>query len=137
MSNYNFSNVQFQHFICTPSSPQPLPRFASKHTLSTANFHPHLSTALYLPLLFFLYHENFPHRYTIFFSLHWIAMKYSIFALLSGVSARFIELTEVDNVILRPDELSSEKYHIELAPGDTRWVTEDEKWELRRVCYQY
>lgn len=27
----------------------------------------------------------------------------------------------------------TEKYHIELAPGDTRWVTEEEKWSLRRV----
>ncbi|TKA65435.1 Leucine aminopeptidase 1 [Friedmanniomyces simplex] len=27
---------------------------------------------------------------------------------------------------------TAERYHIELAPGNTRWVTEGEKWELRR-----
>jgi len=27
----------------------------------------------------------------------------------------------------------SETFLIELSPGETRWVTEDEKWELRRV----
>jgi bacterial leucyl aminopeptidase len=26
-----------------------------------------------------------------------------------------------------------ERFLIELKPGDTRWVTEDEKWVLRRV----
>lgn len=31
--------------------------------------------------------------------------------------------------IVEPDE-----YLIELSPGETRWVTEDEKWELRKVC---
>lgn len=31
--------------------------------------------------------------------------------------------------IEEPDE-----YLIELSPGETRWVTEDEKWALRRVC---
>ena len=25
------------------------------------------------------------------------------------------------------------RYHIELSPGETRWVTEEEKWALRRV----
>lgn len=32
--------------------------------------------------------------------------------------------------IVEPDE-----YLIELSPGETRWVTEDEKWELRKVCF--
>lgn len=27
------------------------------------------------------------------------------------------------------------EYLIELAPGETRWITEDEKWELRKVGY--
>jgi len=26
-----------------------------------------------------------------------------------------------------------EEYLIELSPGETRWIKEDEKWELRRV----
>ena len=25
-------------------------------------------------------------------------------------------------------------YLVELGPGDTRWIAEDEKWALRRVC---
>ena len=29
--------------------------------------------------------------------------------------------------------VSQERFLIELQPGETRWVTEDEKWELRRV----
>ena len=57
--------------------------------------------------------------------------------LLPAVSARFVESNEPDRAILYPDGIpqseSSEKYHIELSPGETRWVTEDEKWELRRV----
>ena len=31
---------------------------------------------------------------------------------------------------VEPDE-----FLIELAPGETRWIKEDEKWELRRVRY--
>jgi bacterial leucyl aminopeptidase len=52
--------------------------------------------------------------------------------LIQAISARFVEENEVNNV--RHDDL--ETYLIELAPGETRWVTEDEKWELRRVCNQ-
>jgi bacterial leucyl aminopeptidase len=29
--------------------------------------------------------------------------------------------------------VEEEKYLIELAPGKTAWIVEDEKWELRRV----
>lgn len=58
--------------------------------------------------------------------------------LLPAVSGRFVESGESDRSILYPDGLpkpaeTGEKYHIELSPGETRWVTEDEKWELRRV----
>jgi len=28
----------------------------------------------------------------------------------------------------------AEQYLIEIEPGNTQWVTEEEKWELRRVC---
>ncbi|GAB1319417.1 Leucine aminopeptidase 1 [Madurella fahalii] len=57
--------------------------------------------------------------------------------LLPAVSARFIEAGESDRVMLYPDGIPTEvkdtqKYHIELGPGETKWVTEDEKWELRR-----
>jgi bacterial leucyl aminopeptidase len=27
-----------------------------------------------------------------------------------------------------------EQFLIELSPGETRWISEDEKWELKRVC---
>lgn len=45
------------------------------------------------------------------------------------ISARFLRQGETDQVVLNPDE----KFLIETAPGKTQWVTEDEKWELRRV----
>lgn len=56
--------------------------------------------------------------------------------LVPAVAARFVEQSEGDRVQLYPDgfyEESSEKYLIELSPGNTRWVTEDEKWALKRV----
>lgn len=56
--------------------------------------------------------------------------------LVPAVTARFIEQDEGSNVQLYPYgfyEESSEKYLIELSPGNTRWVTEEEKWALRRV----
>jgi leucyl aminopeptidase len=40
-----------------------------------------------------------------------------------------IMLQEPQPTIVEPDE-----YLIELSPGETRWVTEEQKWELRRVC---
>lgn len=30
-------------------------------------------------------------------------------------------------------DATPEKFLIELSPGETKWVTEDEKWDLRRV----
>lgn len=36
----------------------------------------------------------------------------------------------IDQAALRQD-----KFLIELAPEETRWVTEDEKWNLRRVPF--
>lgn len=65
--------------------------------------------------------------------------KSSVVALLAPVAAaRFIEAVEGNNVQLYPQgyyEESTEKYLVELAPGETRWVTENEKWELRRVSH--
>jgi len=57
--------------------------------------------------------------------------------LLPAVSARFVEPGEPDAAVLYPDGLpkvpkDTQKYHIELSPGNTKWVTEDQKWELRR-----
>jgi hypothetical protein len=62
-------------------------------------------------------------------------MKFSTVSLLAlsaaAVNARFIEPFEQDQIVI--NNVEAEKYLIELAPGETRWVTEDEKWELRRV----
>ena len=62
-------------------------------------------------------------------------MKFSTVSLLAlsaaAVNARFIEAHEQDQIVI--SNVEAEKYLIELAPGETRWVTEDEKWELRRV----
>ena len=32
-----------------------------------------------------------------------------------------------------PTFVEPDEYLIELSPGETRWVTENEKWELRKV----
>jgi len=59
--------------------------------------------------------------------------KTSILSLLApAISARFVEVAEANHVQLHPEAQSSELFQIELSPGETRWVTEDEKWELRR-----
>jgi leucyl aminopeptidase len=62
-------------------------------------------------------------------------MKLSTVSLLAlsaaAVNARFVEQHETDQVVLA--DVKQELYLIELAPGKTQWVTEDEKWELRRV----
>lgn len=54
-------------------------------------------------------------------------------AAIPSITARFVEKTEQDNVILYPKGVEPETFLIELAPGETRRVTEDQKWELRRV----
>ena len=60
-------------------------------------------------------------------------MKFSqaslLAACLPAVSARFIEINEANNVVVEPEEL----FLIETAPGRTQWVTEEDKWEMRRV----
>lgn len=68
-------------------------------------------------------------------------MKASLIALLlpAAASARFIEAHEVNRVHIPTAALleeveSPERYLIELSPGKTAWVTEEEKWQLRRVC---
>lgn len=62
--------------------------------------------------------------------------------LLPAVSARFVESSENNKIglytdwakdVYEADYDAQTKYHIELAPGVTKWVTEDEKWALRRV----
>ncbi|KAG9228099.1 aminopeptidase-like protein [Amylocarpus encephaloides] len=54
------------------------------------------------------------------------------------VSSRFVEQHEKDQIVINAGGIpDSEKYLIELAPGETRWVTEEEKWELRRDGQQF
>ncbi|KAH8593508.1 aminopeptidase-like protein [Bisporella sp. PMI_857] len=63
-------------------------------------------------------------------------MKFSTVTTLAlsaaSVKARFVEQYELNQVVLDGHLAGSEQFLIELAPGETRWVTEDEKWELRR-----
>ncbi len=63
-------------------------------------------------------------------------MKLSTVSLLAlstaAVNARFVEQHETNQVVLNTG-VAEEQYLIELAPGKTKWVTEEEKWELRRV----
>jgi leucyl aminopeptidase len=62
-------------------------------------------------------------------------MKLSTVSLLAlsaaAVNARFVEQHETNQVVLA--DVEEQLYLIELAPGKTQWVTEEEKWELRRV----
>jgi leucyl aminopeptidase len=69
-------------------------------------------------------------------------MKSSLLALLlpAAASARFIEANEVNQVIPYPDgvaEEALEKFLVELSPGETRWITEEQKWELRRAGQEF
>ncbi|KAI1248546.1 Leucine aminopeptidase 1 [Eutypa lata] len=68
-------------------------------------------------------------------------MKASLLALLlpAAASARFVEPNEINRLVAFPDEVAEEveKFLVELAPGETRWITEDEKWELRRAGHQF
>lgn len=51
----------------------------------------------------------------------------------SLVSTRFVEKHEsISQVVLDPTVEDEQVYKIELSPGETRMVTEEQKWELRR-----
>lgn len=66
-------------------------------------------------------------------------MKTSLIALLlpAAASARFIEANEAKVLppvdALLEDYSAPSRYLVEISPGVTEWVTEDEKWLLRRV----
>jgi leucyl aminopeptidase len=52
----------------------------------------------------------------------------------SAINARFVEKHETDQVVLNSNGgEDSEQYLIELSPGETRLVTEEDKWDLKRV----
>jgi leucyl aminopeptidase len=53
----------------------------------------------------------------------------------TSTTSTALSLAYPDQAVLRDRPTGSERYLIELGPGETRWVTEDEKWALRRVIY--
>lgn len=62
-------------------------------------------------------------------------MKYlPLVATLATTLVIALTIASPDQAALRPSSESKYKYLIELGPGDTRWVVEEDKWELRRVC---
>ncbi|KAL1891831.1 Leucine aminopeptidase 1 [Sporothrix stenoceras] len=52
--------------------------------------------------------------------------------LLPAAAARFVDSHNGENIQLHPEIAAVEQFLIELGPGETRWVTEEEKWELKR-----
>ncbi|POR38350.1 Peptide hydrolase [Tolypocladium paradoxum] len=73
---------------------------------------------------------------TKYFSPRVVTMKFSkaslLAACLPAITARYIETSEGgpnSNIVLEP---STETFLIETAPGRTQWVTEEDKWDLRR-----
>lgn len=49
------------------------------------------------------------------------------------VQGRFVEEHEKGQIVINSEIADNQQYLVELAPGKTEWVTEEEKWELRRV----
>ncbi len=49
-----------------------------------------------------------------------------------AAAASALSFLEPDQAVLG-DNAQLERFLIELGPGDTRWISEDEKWSLRRV----
>lgn len=51
-----------------------------------------------------------------------------------------ISTTVAASIILPPQQAvlgadaATDRFLIELDPGETKWIVEDEKWKLRRVC---
>jgi bacterial leucyl aminopeptidase len=53
---------------------------------------------------------------------------------LAVVATTAFALPHLEQTALKDQEsVSPEEFLIELAPGHTRWVTEEDKWALRRV----
>jgi leucyl aminopeptidase len=65
-------------------------------------------------------------------------MKYSVLLSLSAVAlAAAVATPKEPQIVFQNPQVTidePDQYLIELSPGETRWVTEDEKWALRRVC---
>lgn len=62
-------------------------------------------------------------------------MKASTFlTIFTATTAAALSITREQQAVLQDQRVSEpELYLIELSPGETQWVTEDEKWEIRRV----
>ena len=61
-----------------------------------------------------------------------VLLSLSVVALAAAVATPKDPQIVLQNPQVTIDE--PDQYLIELSPGETRWVTEDEKWALRRVC---
>ena len=62
-------------------------------------------------------------------------MKYATILTASlATAANALSIIRSDQSVLN-DSPDVERYLIELGPGEIKWVTEEEKWELRRVGY--
>ena len=60
-------------------------------------------------------------------------MKYhSLLAGLLATATTALSIIDRDQAVLG-EGVGADRYLIELGPGNTRWITEDEKWALRRV----
>ena len=57
-------------------------------------------------------------------------MRWSILTFAAVAAALSIDLQKP---LGGQDAHVGDQYLIEIAPGETRWITEDEKWELKRV----
>lgn len=56
-------------------------------------------------------------------------------SLATSVTARSLQPLDQHAISFQKEEpITQEQYLIELSPGETRWVSEEEKWELKRVC---
>jgi hypothetical protein len=51
----------------------------------------------------------------------------------STATARFIEQHETSQIVINEAGIEPERFWVELEPGKVLHITEDEKWELRRV----
>lgn len=60
-------------------------------------------------------------------------MKSSILLSLYAAALATAIATPRDHQVVLQDAADQEQYLIELSPGETRYITEDEKWVLRRV----
>lgn len=49
-----------------------------------------------------------------------------------STAAVALSITKPDQAVLGND--NQDLYLVELGPGERRWIVEDEKWALKRVC---